>query len=517
MATDYSDRPERSDALALSPVTRVLRERWWLILAAGVVGLAIGIAIAVTTSKSYTATAKLLVQPESQVGNAILQSQGSTEDPTRIAATDLLLMTSSAVAEGARKRLGFTTPASELAGQVTASEEPNSDLYDITATSSDPARAAKIANAFAEEFVTFSQQTSTAGAIAAQKALQARLAALPASDTTDAAALHDALQRIIGLGAVQAGTASVVGTAGIPTTPASPKPKLDAALGLVIGLAFGLGLAFLLDLADRRIKDAEGFEAVYGLRTLARVPPRSLAVAGADPRAPTFEPFRVLAGALRFSRATSGVRSLVVTSAVAGEGKTTVAVGLAKALASSGLDVILVEMDHRRPSLSSYFRLRPGGVTTVITGRGTLAGELQKPDSGLPSLRVLPTGPHIAMSSLELLRSPEMDELMAQLLELSDIVIYDTPPIVGIADTQALMDHPRLDAALIVGGANRVTREEAKRARTILDQRVVRPLGLVITGLEEPGAASDYYYYAPDASDGVDGSPADVRLTSQRP
>jgi capsular exopolysaccharide synthesis family protein len=472
----------------------VIRERWWVILLTTVIGLGIGIFYGVSAQKNYTATAKLWVQPSSAVSDAVLQNGGTAEDPTRIAATDLLLMTSSDVAATARRSLRTPLPGSDLLDEVTASEEPNSDLYDITATDSDPARAARIANAFANAFVTYSQNLATQSAIAAEQALQQRLATLPKSDTADAAALHGALQRVTALVAAQSGDASVVGTASPPGTPSSPKPKLDAALGLILGLAFGLGLAFLLDLSDNRIKDAEGFEAAYGLRALAQVPTRALSATGSDPSAAAYEPFRVLAGTLRFSRATSGLRSLLITSAVAGEGKTSVAVGLAKALADSGLSVCLVELDQRRPSFLKHFRIRGDiGLTTVIMNSDPVTVGLQEPYSGLPTLKVLPTGPGFAANPLELLRSAGMERVMEQLLDVSDIVIYDAPPIVGVADTQALLDHPRIDASLIIARANRTTREEAKRACAILDQRVVRTLGLVLTGLEEPGAA-DYYY-----------------------
>jgi capsular exopolysaccharide synthesis family protein len=496
MTTDYGDLIPHPDASAISSVTRVVRERWWVIALATVIGLGIGVLFVVTTPKSYTATATLLVQPSSTISDAILQNGGSSEDPTRIAATDLLLMTSTSVADAARVSLRSKTSAADLLDQVTASEEPNADLYDITASDNDPATAARIANAFATGFMTYSQSLAQQQALAAQQQLQQRLAALPSTDKVDVAALHAALQRVISIGAVQSGSASVVGTAAPPTTASSPKPKLDGALGLILGLAFGLGLAFVLDLVDHRMKDVEDFEAAYGLRVLAQVPARTLSATDSDPTAAAFEPFRVLAGTLRFSRATRGLRSLLITSAVAGEGKTSVAIGLAKALADSGLTVTLVELDQRRPSFLKHFPIPADtGLTTVIMNSDPVAAGLQEPYPDLPNLRVLPTGPAFAANPLELLRSVGMDRVMEQLLD-SEIVIYDAPPIVGVADTQALLDHPRIDASLIVARANRTTREEAKRACAILDQRVVKPLGLVLTGLEEPGATG-YYYGGP--------------------
>ena len=494
MGIDYSASGGDRDA-ALSSVTRVVRERWWIILLATVIGLVAGIFYGATATKSYTATAQVLIEPTSPVSSAI-QASTSAEDPTRIAATDLLLLTSPAVADAARRSLGTQTSSSDLLSQVTATEEPNSDLFDIAVSDSDPEQAARIANAFATQFVAFRAQSSQQSALAAQSDLQARIATLPPSDTADAAALRAAEQRVAELAAVSTGDALVVGNASPPSSPSSPKPKLDAAVGLILGLAFGLGLAFAVDLADRRIKNAEGFEAAYELDTLVHVPSRSLA-SGVEPGVAAFEPYRILAGTLTFSHLGSGIRSLLVTSAVVGEGKTTVSVGLAKALADGGHDVTLVELDQRRPSLANHFRLNEGGgLTAALLDDEPIMSFLQQPVERLPNLRVLAAGARLTSDPAELLRSAEMDRVMQQLQEVSEFVIYDAPPILGIADAQAVLDRPRIDASVIVARANRTSREEIKRARAILDQHHARPLGLVLTGLEEPGATTVSQYYS---------------------
>ena len=496
MGIDYSASLAGRET-PLSSATRVARERWWIILLATVIGLGAGIFYGTTTTKSYTATAKVLIQPTSPVSSAILQAATSAEDPTRIAATDLLLLTSPAVADAARRALHTPMSTSDLLSHVTATEEPNSDLFDIAASDSDPRQAARIANAFARQFVAFRRQSSQQSALAAQSDLQARLAALPPSDTADAAALRAAVQRVAELAAVSTGDALVVGSASPPTSPSSPRPKLDAAVGLILGLALGLVLAFAVDLADRRIKDAEGFEAAYGLDTLVHVPARSLARSGVQPGAAAFEPYRILAGTLTFSHLGSGVRSLLVTSAVVGEGKTTVAVGLAKALADGGHDVTLVELDQRRPSLTRHFSINEdGGLTAALLHDEPITSFLERPIQGLPNLRVLAAGARLTSDPVELLRSTEMDRVMQQLQEVNEFVIYDAPPILGIADAQAVLDRSRIDATVIVARANRTSREEIKRARAILNQHHARPLGLVLTGLEEPGASTVSQYYS---------------------
>jgi succinoglycan biosynthesis transport protein ExoP len=516
VSSGYTGTPGRSDASALPSAMRVIRERWWIIALAAVIGAGVALAVAKTTAKSYQATSKVLFQPSSPISGAVVTGGGSTEDPTRIAATDLLLITSNAVGQATRQALGLKLSTSDLLSEVTASEEPNADLYDITATDADPVRAARIANGVATQFSLFLGRIVQQDATAAAAELNQRLAALPKSDTADIAQIHGELQRVYELAASQAGNATVVGVAQVPTSPSSPRPKLYLVLGIVFGLAVGVGIAFLVDLSDRRIKDDEGFEVAYGLMTLVHVPTRSLSGAGAQPGSPASEPFRILAATLATAKTARGVRSVLVTSAVAREGKTTVAAGLAMALADSGVNVSLVELDQRLPSLQNHFPInRDTGLTTTLVNGEPVSDLLQHPVPSLPNLNVLPSGPRLTTNPLELLRSPELDRVMAQLLEVSEIVIYDAPPILGIADTQALLDHPRIDAALIVGRANGTTREEAKRARAILDQRLVKPLGLVLTGLDGPGADTAYYYAGSGPTDGS--RRAQHRLARERP
>ena len=494
MAPGYSGSTAAPERTGLSSVMRVIRERWWIIALTAVIGLVLGIAYGVTTTKTYQATSKVLFDPSSQISGAVVQGATTSEDPTRTAATDLLLITSGAVADAAQHSLGLKMSSSDLLGKVTASEEPNADLFDITATDTDPAVAARIANAFASQFVALRKRILQQSAIVAEGELKQRIASLPKTDTADISQLYAALQRIYALQAVQTGDATVVDTATPPTTPSAPKPKLDAAVGLIFGLALGLGLAFLVDLSDRRIKDDEAFETAFGLTTLVHVPAKSMRQTGYQPTSPAFEPYRILAGTLTFSTTTAAVRSVLITSSVSGEGKTTVAAGLAKALADGKHTVTLVELDQRRPSLTRHFHLTGDeGLTTALITGDPITNFLQQPIPALPRLNVLPGGPRIPM---EQLRGAAMDRVMEQLLEMSDIVIYDAPPILGVAETQVLLDHPRIDASLIVGRAYQTTPAEAKRARAILDQRLVRPLGLVITGLDEPGAGADYYMAA---------------------
>jgi capsular exopolysaccharide synthesis family protein len=175
-----------------------------------------------------------------------------------------------------------------------------------------------------------------------------------------------------------------------------------------------------------------------------------------------------------------------VTSAVAGEGKTTVAMNLAHVIALSGRRTVLVELDLRRPKTFGPVELgAERGVTTAITGAGELGSLLVRPLPDLPNLLVLPSGalPH---NPSELLSAERVTGLISTLARDETMVIIDTPPLNPVADTHVLLDNPAIDAAIIVARIDRTTREQMRHARSILDQHKVEPVGVAITGVRDP-------------------------------
>ena len=180
-----------------------------------------------------------------------------------------------------------------------------------------------------------------------------------------------------------------------------------------------------------------------------------------------------------------------MTSAIAGEGKTTVAVDLAHAIALTGRHTVLIELDLRRPTFAKHFDLDPGrGITTVLIGAASLEEVLVEPFPDLPNLSVLPSG-RLPQNPSELLGSPRIAEIISELSSEDGIVIVDAPPLNPVADTQALLDSPAIHATLMVGRINLTTRDEVQRARAILDLHMVNPIGIVVTGLRD----SNYYGY----------------------
>ncbi len=484
---------ESSGGAGLLAAWRVLRERWWIVVLTAVLTTILALLLALASHKQYQATSKVVLETSSQLNNIVLNGAATNGNSQTDAATALLLVGSNPVAEAVNRSLKLHESTEELLGQVTASAEPNSNLIDIKAQDSSPRRAAQIATAFAEQYVAYRQRSALAQVSQGEKLLRERLDELPPAATADRAQLQNALQRVIALEAVQTGEASVVDTAQVPRSPSSPRPKRNALVGAILGLLLGFGLAFLVDLLDRRVKTVEVFEAAYGLRTLVVIPPSSFSSHREALNSAGFEPYRILRSTLAFSTMAGEAHAVLLTSAAPREGKTTVAVNLARAAAFAGQTVVLVETDLRRPSLSQHFSLQgTAGLTTAVTDGRPVAEVVQRPVADLPSLSVLPCGP-MPPNAAELLRSTEMDELIDELLSFNRLVIFDAPPILGLADAQTMLDNPRIDTALIVARAYQTTREEIRRTRAIISQRRVKPLGLVITGLGEAGDVQSYY------------------------
>ena len=364
---------------------------------------------------------------------------------------------------------------------------------------------------FANQYVLFRQRADRRKIVDAEDLIRTRLAILPTEAVAERGQLQQALQKLIALEAVQTGNAELIDRPEVPTVASSPQTKRDVAVALIVGLGLGLVLAFLLDVLDRRVKSSEEFEEIYRVPALVTIPQRTFAGRRANDGGAGFEPFRMLYSSLGFLSVSGPLRRVMVTSAVAEEGKTSVAVNLARAVAMSGRSVALIEGDLRRPSFRRHLGGdgAPEGLTNALVGRKT-AGELityLSPEDLTPALAepetvgqqgvrgavgVLQSGP-VPPNSAELLRSERMEELLEEVASTHDFVIVDAPPLLPVADAQVLLAHEFMDACLVVARVYKTTRDQARRARAILDQANVERIGLVVSGVREAGGGYEYY------------------------
>jgi len=478
----------------LSAFLEVLRRRWLLIV--GVVAACVIAAIVryETGTRSYESTASVAFGNATLTEQALQVSRGSG-DPERDAATNVLIASSRDVAQGVRRELRSPASPDTLLSAIDVEAAPNANVINITASTSNARFSAKLANAFADQYLATETQQQLDAIDAAQRHLQDQIDALPVG-SADRTTLQQSSQRLDELRAIANGGLQVITRASPPASPSGATIKTTAILGLIVGLALAGALVFLLESLDRRVNSVEAFERAYRLPVLATVPPNAFKHRRADDRARSLEPYRILRSALDFVAVTRQLDTLLLTSAVPGEGKSTVSIDLSHAIALAGRRVVLVELDLRQPSFSHHFALDPmRGITTALTGREDLQDLLLQPFPQLPNFQLLPAGT-LPPNPSELLGSPAVSALLADLAADDTMVVIDAPPLNPVADAQVLLNNPAIHAALIVSRLGHTTRDQMQRARSILDRHMLQPVGLVVTGVRAPGR-SGYEVYGP--------------------
>jgi polysaccharide biosynthesis transport protein len=491
-------------------VLKVLRERWWVVLLCPIVALAVAVVYVERQPKQYTAVAKLQFSNNSLPSQVAGVSGSQSVDPEGEKATNVELVTTPPVAELVVKSLKLKMTSGELLEQVSASNPQNDYIVDISVTDSDPGQAATIANAFARQYVVYSEAQNINQLVKGEQLITRKIEQLPSTDTVDRANLLGLYQKLLLLQSVQSGNAQVVSTAAIPGSPSSPKKKSTAIIALVLGLLLGIGLAFVLDLIDRRVKSWEEFEELYGIPALASIPRLPRRPRSARDLEIALEPFRILNNGLSLLPHAGSIDTVVVTSAIAGEGKTSVALGLARAAAYSEREVILVEADLRRPSLEQRLDLpkSPHGLTSALHNGVNPMELLREPIPDLQGyFRLLSSGP-IPLNATNLMASKRLIEIFETLASHADLVVIDSAPLLPVADTRVLLDGTNFDACLVVGRAGVTTRDQVHRARLVVERLHLKSVGLVVNTLDE--MTDGYGYYGTGESDDSESSsPAD--------
>jgi succinoglycan biosynthesis transport protein ExoP len=497
-----------------------LGERRWLILATAAVIVAFVTLRSAAQDDKYEAVSKVLVGQTDPI-NGLFPGAGADKDPERIARTQIELIENRAVAERVEARQAVDDPltASELLDRVDAQIENDSDIVAIKVRDEDPERAAEIANAFAAQFARFRDRASRRNIENAIARAQLELDSLPEDELASprGRTIERRLSDLEIAAALQGSAVEVVADADVPDDPVEPRPFLAFLASIPTGLLAGLLLAGLMSFLDRRLKREEQVEALTQLPVVTSIPRRSERLvrrrAGggvwADPV--EAESYGRLATNLRFFNFDRQVKTVLVTSAVPEEGKTTVALRLAAALAGAGQSVLAIEADLRRPTFTDYFSIQfPHGLSGVLIGATpfadvvtrvhtsyALAAPTEEGDEAwttAPFIEVVPAGV-IPPNPTELLAGNALPKVLDEAKSHADIVLVDSAPLVPVGDAIPIAN--AVDGVLLVVKLGESRRDELRRALKLLGTLRSKVIGVVITNAPRPSDKYDYYAKEP--------------------
>lgn len=446
--------------MELRDYVRILRNNWVVILVLMLVGAGVGAAYALTQTPQYRSSAQLYVSVRTE-GAATGDLVQGTTFARQIVASYVDVASTALVLQPVIDDLSLDVTVDQLADRVSAEAPPSTVNIMITATGSDPAQAAAIADAVAASLTTAVQTT---------------------------------LDRPSTNGAESAIQLTTVQPALVPSEPFSPNLRLSIAVGALLGLALGIASAVLRTVLDTRVRTLADIEELSeapllgGITYDPEASKRPLIV-HADPRSPRSESFRTLRTNLQFLNLDGAPKAFVVSSSGPGEGKSTTTTNLAIALAETGARVALLDGDLRKPRLADYMGIEGGvGLTSVLIGRVELADALQKWGTG--QLFVLPSGP-VPPNPSELLGSSAMDHVLAALSEHFDYILIDAPPLLLVTDAAVLASKTR--GVIMIAAAGRTRKQELQGAIRALQTASGTLLGLVATML--PTRGPDSYSY----------------------
>lgn len=469
--------------MEITDYLNIVRRYWVSVVAITLAGLASAALISLVAKPTYTATTSifLTVQSGSSAGEL---NQGSTYAENQVRSYAEVVRTP-IVLQPVIDRLGLPLTPGELAEKVTASVPLNTAIVEIAVTTEDAVQTADIANEVGRQVVTIVEELSPSGS-GGNKSVQA----------------------------------TVISPASVPTEWTSPKVLQNLLLGTLLGLFLGVGQAILRSTLDTRVVTENDLGAVTDSSVIGTIgfdpdATEHPLIFQADPNSPRAEAYRRLRTNLQFLELGDRSRSVVITSSIAGEGKTTTAINTASTLADAGQSVLLIDADLRRPKVADYLNLEGAvGLTTVIIGRAQLTDVVQPFGNG--NLHVLPAG-QIPPNPSELLGSDSMKRLLKEATDRYDMVVLDAPPLLPVTDSAILS--AVTGGALVVVGSGAVTRPQLAGALDSLAAVGGNVLGLVLNKLRAEDAGHyryHQYYYHRDGNAPTMRLNQDVKRTSAR-
>ncbi len=516
--------------------------------------MTLAIVLSVIQTPSYSSDVVILSEANT-AGESLLGSYFSAAlfDPDRFIKTQAEIIKTPETAQGVYERLStqyeqirkerelgggqdkylpaYVPGPSQLTGMVQVQQVERTSTFRISVTASDRYLARDVCQAYAEVYISNRKASAIIQLEEAREAVWNRIQELqgeieevtakidqygitqvPESlkqEALRAASLWTALwEKYVSLRiseSLQQGGLEIIQNATVGVQ-VGPRPLRNGVLGFLVGLLLGTGLAFLWEYMDDTLKTREDFEKNYDapiLGEIAFLGPEDESVHeivyATQPEHPSVEGYRSLRTNLQFLSMEKKIKSILVTSARPEEGKSTVLVNLAVALAEMDKRIILIEADLRRPVLERFIwgdrdssapRSREGGLTSVLAGNMTLEEALS--DTAFPNLRILTSGikpPNPA----ELVSSTRMGQLIEEAAARADFVLVDAPPILAISDAVALSS--MVDGVLLVALYGEADRDSSRHCVSLLKKVNANIIGVVINNVSPMERYGYYHYY----------------------
>ena len=531
--------------------------RWkWMIVAIVVASTGGAYLYAWSQSPQYSSAATLLYEQPVDPTNPLQTSYYSSMDRDMAVESVINIMGSTEIADRAEKYLGdeVDDPYNVSASTRTSSDATSSGsggVVDIVATSGNPRESAKVATVYAQAVVEWRKAQQVDRVEVAIEAVEQALTTYNTEASRQSAEYLSLKQQLANLELLKTTSSAdfkMVSPGMVPTEPFAPKPLKSAMLGMGVGLLIGVGLAFLLDPLTQRVRGKREAGEVLGLPILGSVPEierdklrHGNIVALTDPSGRSAEALRLIRSNLDYLNV-DRASSILVTSALAGEGKSTTACNLAVTMALAGKHVAIVDGDLRRPKIHEYFGLsnatglssvafgdaqlrdallevslaprRPGsdGSGAIVRQRAAMDRAGGKPAAGavttaatatprvleraagdMRKLLVLPAGPRVADPG-EVVASRRFGEVIRELQSDDvDVVIVDTPALLEVSDAAAMAS--QVEALIVIVDITKAHQMVLQEMRDILAPLPCKQLGAILVKTKR-SRSSGYGYYS---------------------
>lgn len=531
---------------------RIIFKRWWLLLLLTAVGVSSAVFYTARQTPVYRSTVTLLLSPAASQDS--LLPQYLSDRTSQLAQTYTRYLRTRTFAELVIKREELNISADELVASVEARVVEGTQFFEITASGSTPERAQLLATIIANSFIdenlaqqreqlAVRQSASESGAmqsllreklererqyyeqqVAGLREQVEQIKSQPPSTARDEtlALVQDQLSsyedRLLAImsGQIslqpavatnQINTVSVIEGAPLPSSPVNTRKVQDILFALLASLLVGVILAFALEYLDYTVKSPDELEVLIGQPPIGVLSDDTGSNTGngtesdelvvlARSQSPISEAFRALRTNIRFSRVGQELRSLVITSAGPGEGKTTIAANLAVVLAQSGQRVLLIDADMRRPTIHKRFQMVNNlGLSSLMLAEdpmNPLVLERHLQPGPVENLHILTSGP-IPPNPAELLSTEFARNLFDELEKRVDIVIYDSSPALTVTDAVILAS--RADAVLQVVQAGVTRRDVTLRCREVLQRVGANVLAPLLNRVKANDVGYYHYYY----------------------